>query len=320
MQLDSRQSTPNILFKFAGLLGTNVINNRIDIPEKFGRGHCTGFVFNEHIRILISDYELTEDILVKRPEEHTAGKMIFFKFQNIFPKRYAASAGGSSTQTPSVLIATSRINTDEVFAIHSNTETINIEVSASYLNGLLSYSEKSPLLQNLLENTPPLLFEQIVYPSLLKIVDEIVNQDVKEIFQLFFLRIKSEELICRLLMELDKRDEKQFYSLNDHDIQTIYKVKDQILMRLENPPIISELALVAGMSPTKLKRLFKQIFGYSIFNYYQQFRIKEAARLLKEDKLSVSDVGYQLGFTNLSHFSKVFRDHIGMKPKQYSRV
>lgn len=73
------------------------------------------------------------------------------------------------------------------------------------------------------------------------------------------------------------------------------------------------------MSPTKLKRLFKQIFGDSIFNYYQGFRMKEAARLLKEEKLSVSDVGYELGFTNLSHFSRAFKEHIGMNPKQYSR-
>ncbi|MGY4386593.1 AraC-like DNA-binding protein [Pedobacter sp. UYP24] len=37
-----------------------------------------------------------------------------------------------------------------------------------------------------------------------------------------------------------------------------------------------------------------------------------------EKRLSVSDVGYRLGFTNLSHFTKVFENHIGMKPKQYS--
>jgi AraC-like DNA-binding protein len=47
--------------------------------------------------------------------------------------------------------------------------------------------------------------------------------------------------------------------------------------------------------------------------------MKEAARLLREEKLSVSDVGYRLGFTNLSHFSRVFKEHIGMKPKQYSQ-
>jgi AraC-like DNA-binding protein len=151
-------------------------------------------------------------------------------------------------------------------------------------------------------------------------VDEIVTEPPGETFRLFFLRLKAEELICRLLMELEKRDEKHVYPLNSHDIQTIYKVKEQMLEHLETPPVIKELAVRAGMSPTKLKRLFRQIFGNSIFNYYQESRMKEAARLLKADRLSVSDVGYQLGFTNLSHFSKVFAAHIGMKPKQYSRL
>ncbi|WP_242052327.1 helix-turn-helix domain-containing protein [Dysgonomonas sp. GY75] len=41
--------------------------------------------------------------------------------------------------------------------------------------------------------------------------------------------------------------------------------------------------------------------------------------MLKEEKLSASDVGYRLEFTNLSHFSRVFNEHMGMKPKQYSR-
>jgi AraC-like DNA-binding protein len=173
-------------------------------------------------------------------------------------------------------------------------------------------------LQSLLHNTQPLFFEQIIYPSLQKIVDEIISEPVDETFQLFFLRIKAEELICRLLMELKKRDEKHLYALNIQDIATIYKIKEQMLEHLETPPVIRELAVGAGMSPTKLKRLFRQIFGNSIFSYYQEFRMKEATRLLKEEKLSVSDVGYQLGFTNLSHFSRVFKEHIGMKPKQYS--
>jgi AraC-like DNA-binding protein len=47
--------------------------------------------------------------------------------------------------------------------------------------------------------------------------------------------------------------------------------------------------------------------------------MKEAARLLREEKRSVSDVGYTMGFTNLSHFSRLFNEHCGMMPKQYSR-
>jgi AraC-like DNA-binding protein len=211
------------------------------------------------------------------------------------------------------------MNTDDFISIHTNTAVINIEVDATYLNELVDFSEKSPVLQSLLQNTQPLQFEQLIFPSIRKIVDEIVNEPVDKSFELFFLKIKAEELICRLLMELEKRDEKHLYALNSQDIQILYKVKEQILEHPESPPVINELADNANMSATKLKRLFRQIFGNSIFSYYQEFRMKEAARLLKEKNLSVSDVGYRLGFTNLSHFSRVFEEHIGMKPKQYSR-
>lgn len=319
METEKKRTEPNILKRLAHVLGTEVKNRRLEIPEEFGIGYCKGYIFNEHIRMLILNYELKEDLVVQNPDINVTGKMILFKFQNIFSKIEMPLAGKRLIVTPSVLIATSTMNTDVVIPIHTKASALSIEVDANYLNGLFDLSTKSPVLQSLLKNTQPLLFEQMIYPSLQKIVDEIVSEQVDEPFELFFLRVKAEELICRLLIELEKRNEKHLYDLNIHDIQTIYKVKDQMLEHLETPPVIKELAIFASMSPSKLKRLFKQVFGNSIFNYYQEFRMKEAALLLKEEKLSVSDVGYQMGFTNLSHFSRVFTEHIGMKPKQYSR-
>jgi len=319
MEKHKPQTEPGVLKKFAQFLGTEVKSWRVEIPEKFGKGYCVGFVFNEHIRMLILNYELSVNVVVENPDINAIGRTILFRFQDIFPSTETLLGEKPLKSTPSVLIATSSLNSDVVIPIHTNTATINIEVDANYLNGLFDLRGKSPVLQSLLQNSQPLLFEQVIFPSLQKIVDEIVSESVDETFKLFFLRVKAEELVCRLLMELEKRDETHLYDLNMQDIQTIYKIKDQMLEHLGTPPVIKELAISASMSPTKLKRLFKQIFGNSLFNYYQEFRMKEAALLLKNEMLSVSDVGYQLGFTNLSHFSKVFKEHIGMKPKQYSR-
>jgi AraC-like DNA-binding protein len=310
------QTEPHVFKNFAQLLGVEIKNNRLNIPEKFGRGYCTGFVFNAHIRMLILNYQLDEDLIIENPDINAAARTILFKFQNIFPE---SKTGKHITAAPSVLIATRSLNPNVVIPIHTNMATINIEVDANYLHGLFDQSQISPVLKSLLQNTQPLFFEQMIYPFLQNIVDDMLSESVNETFKLFFLRVKAEELICRLLMELEKRDEKHLYDLNIHDIQTIYKVKTQMLEHLGVPPVIGDLALSASMSPTKLKRLFKQIFGNSIFNYYQTFRIKEAALLLKEGKLSVSEVGYRMGFTNLSHFSKVFKAHIGVRPKQYNR-
>lgn len=314
------KTIPYVLKSLANVLGTNIKQRKLDIPSQYGSGYCTGFIFNEHIRMLISNYKLNENIIIENPELNAEKKMLFFKFQNVFSDTEKESDQRSFSKLPSVLIGTSRLNTDEVLAIHTNTETINIEVDAQYLQGLFHEENQSVLLKSLLQNTEPFLFEQLVYPSIQHIVNEIIDEEIEGKFRLFFLRIKAEELICRLLMELEKRNEKRLYALNPHDIEIIYEIKKKMLSHLDVPPVINDLAVKAGMSPTKLKRLFKQIFGDSIFSYYQGFRMKEAALLLLEKKHTVSEVGYALGFTNLSHFSKIFKEHIGMKPKEYSMM
>ena len=69
----------------------------------------------------------------------------------------------------------------------------------------------------------------MLYSSLQEIVNDIISENTEEVFELFFLRVKAEELICRLLMDLGKRDEKQLYALNFHDIEAIYRIKALII-------------------------------------------------------------------------------------------
>jgi AraC-like DNA-binding protein len=87
---------------------------------------------------------------------------------------------------------------------------------------------------------------------------------------------------------------------------------------LSQQPSLPELAKLGGMSETKMKDLFRQVFGDSIYHYYQTARMEEAAYLLRYKNYSVTEAGYQLGFTNLSHFSRLFDRHHQQKPKKYS--
>jgi len=166
MEKDKLQTVPSIIKKLAQLLQTEIKGRRLEIPEKYGKGYCTGFVFNEHIRMIISNYELNEDLVVENQDIDASKRMIFFKFQNIFPKKEIVITERSVMEMPSILVATSTLNTDDLILIHTNTEVVNIEVDATYLNELFDLSGKSQVLQSLLQNTQPLLFEQMIYPSL----------------------------------------------------------------------------------------------------------------------------------------------------------
>jgi len=73
------------------------------------------------------------------------------------------------------------------------------------------------------------------------------------------------------------------------------------------------------MSESKMKKLFKQIFGKSIYTYYQHFRMMEATYVIREKSFSIAQAGHHVGFPSLSHFTKVFEEHIGSKPKKYAK-
>ena len=57
-----------------------------------------------------------------------------------------------------------------------------------------------------------------------------------------------------------------------------------------------------------------------INDYIRTLRLKKAATLLSERFGSVSDVAYEVGFTNLSYFSKCFKEHFGKTPSEYAET
>jgi len=99
-----------------------------------------------------------------------------------------------------------------------------------------------------------------------------------------YYRIKAEEIVCLLFAELFKRENSPVQNLNENDVVIIYQIRDKILQQLDVPPLLSDLAIQAGMSESKLKKLFKQIFGNSSFNYYQSFRMKGGCTIIKGKK------------------------------------
>jgi DNA-binding response OmpR family regulator len=105
------------------------------------------------------------------------------------------------------------------------------------------------------------------------------------------------------------------------------KSSDEILMQrimkiinenLSNPGLSVEmLAANAGMSRVHMHRKLKELTNQSPRDFIKGIRLKQAATLLSSKKLTISEVAYATGFSNLSHFSNSFRDFYGMSPKEY---
>lgn len=306
---------------FASLLGTDIKNGRINIPEDKGYGYIRFNKPNSKMRILIGNYKLNEELIILQQAPSQLNDLVILGFYNVFQSKEEKVFRNIEEKMPLPYLQIGTENFGRKILVPKNTHisSIMIVVDVPHLKELLHEDESHLLIKDILSsNSQPVLLEACISPYIQKIATELVETDLPKNLQNFYSKVKAEELICMFFAELMKRENAHIRALHKEDVEKIYEIKNKMLMHLNSPPILSELALLAGMSKSKFKRLFKQILGSSIFNYYQNFRMQEAASLLKNKGLAVAEVGHKMGFTNLSHFSRVFEKHIGLKPKKYS--
>lgn len=302
-----------MLGAFAKAIGSKIENGIVELPEHLGTGYMRGLDLGPQLRIMIRQYELKEDLAFKRSASGNGKNIVVIAFHDFFN-----TSSEKKTPLPFVQITTAGIDYEDFFPVNSTINTIIIAVNVDLLKELLHSGAENALFQTIIYGNQPFLYEELISPHMQDLASQIVSARQAGPLSNFFYRLKAEELIYLLFTELLKRGEARSQTLNMADVKMIYEVKDKILAHVEQPPKLEELAKFSGMSESKLKRLFKQIFGKNIYDYYQSFRMTEAAYLLKEKGLSVSEAGYRLGFSNLSHFARVFEKYIGLKPKRYA--
>lgn len=85
---------------------------------------------------------------------------------------------------------------------------------------------------------------------------------------------------------------------------------------LEYPISPSVLAKELGISTRQLERLFQRYVGTSPKRHYTSLRLREAYRLIVQNKIDLTQVALITGFASPSHFSKCFRGQFGMSPHE----
>ena len=80
---------------------------------------------------------------------------------------------------------------------------------------------------------------------------------------------------------------------------------------------VEVLTSEVGISRAQLHRKMKEMTGLPVSEFIRNIRLEQAVRLLKEQKVNVTQVAYAVGFSNLAHFSTVFRKQFGVSPTEY---
>ena len=87
--------------------------------------------------------------------------------------------------------------------------------------------------------------------------------------------------------------------------------------RIGEPVRLGELAAASGVDPAHLARAFRLRHGCTVGEYGRRVRVAWAARELARGDAPLATVAAEAGFADQSHFTRVFRRHIGTTPARY---
>lgn len=83
---------------------------------------------------------------------------------------------------------------------------------------------------------------------------------------------------------------------------------------------MAEIAETVGVHPVHLSRTFRQHYGMTMGEYLRRVRVEEAAKALVSTTRPLSDIAYTAGFADQAHFTRVFKNVMGLSPGAYRKA
>ncbi len=149
------------------------------------------------------------------------------------------------------------------------------------------------------------------------VLDALLNHNYSESLENIFINAQTQMLLL-YSMECMAGDSEDSFSCkflaNEADREKISLAREILLQHIGEPLTIKELSRKAAINECYLKKGFKEMYGTTIFDFFQSQRMEHAKYLLYEKGLTVTDVSALLGYSSISHFSTAFKKHTGLKP------
>jgi AraC family transcriptional regulator len=150
------------------------------------------------------------------------------------------------------------------------------------------------------------------------VLEALLNHSYTDSLENIFVNAQSQMLLLYSLECMVGEKEVEGFQCkflaNEADREKIIRAREILLSQIGEPLTIKALSRKVAINECYLKKGFKEMFGTTIFDFYQGQRMEHARYLLYEKGLSVTEVSVMLGYSSISHFSTAFKKHTGLKP------
>jgi len=151
-----------------------------------------------------------------------------------------------------------------------------------------------------------------ITPQMQFIISSICQNPFKGYMKKSYVEAKVIELF---LLQAESHSNIQNGTLRKDDTERIMAAKDYLDRNYNKKVRIIDLARMIGTNQQTLKKEFKELFGMTIWEYYNDLRMEMAKDLLIYQEKSIAEVADKIGYKNPQHFTFAFKKKYGILPK-----
>lgn len=309
----------------ARLFNTKAEKNHLVIPSAYGSGYMTSYMLPEGISVMLGNSIFKEDIYLHRNPQPNH-QFFILQFNETFSENEQQESrlpdkDIQRVQQNMVLLTNSLVQSRFLLPAYTRVRTVKLIFEKQHLLNLLK--------QDVVDSFVARYFAQMVKKVTTEAIDagyrlllnEVLRNNDEHPLKFTFLHTRVLLLLERFLIHFVSRlqDEKSSPSLRmkDDEISRLIKVESLLVKDFSvAPPTINELSKISAMSPTKLKKDFKAMYGLPLYEYFQKNRMMRAKDLLMEEKYAIKEVGMMVGYANLGHFAASFKKEFGVLPSE----
>ncbi|MEL7003017.1 MAG: AraC family transcriptional regulator [Bacteroidota bacterium] len=155
-----------------------------------------------------------------------------------------------------------------------------------------------------------------ITPNMLKIIREIIGCNRTGIFKRMFLESSVLELLMLQLEQITHHKCEVFCSTQKQHLEKLYAAKEILTNELDGNFTLNSLAQQVGTNEFTLKKGFRELFGTTVFGYWNEVKMEQAQNMLLEEQLSVAEIADKVGYKNPQHFSTAFKRKYGISPSE----
>lgn len=131
-------------------------------------------------------------------------------------------------------------------------------------------------------------------------------------------RIRDQEELCLWIVKvLEKMTGQIYQTRNARNYQRLKKAMDFIETYYSQPLTVEQIAQAIYLSPSRLSHIIKDEFGMTLIDFISKVRIDRAKSLLNNEAFSIAQIAQEVGFSDQSYFTKVFKRIEGCTPKAF---